>query len=67
MLVFYEMNWEVPLNTKMEKLVQIKGVKALVDARESCKRRINVMLDVLARNKNMTVSLFIVNEPNVKK
>ena len=35
----------------MEKLVQIKEVKALVDARESCKKRINVMLDVMARNK----------------
>ena len=51
----------------MEKIVQIKGVKALVDVRESCKRRINVMLDVLARNKNMTVSLFKANEPNIKE
>ena len=51
----------------MEKLVQVKGVKALVDARKSCKRRINVMLDVMVRNKNMTVFLFKANEPNTKE
>ena len=63
MLVLLEINREVSLNAKIEKLVQIKGVKALVDARESCK----VMLDVLAKNKNMTVSLFKANEPNIKE
>ena len=42
----------------MEKLKLIKDVQTLIEARESHKRRINIMLFIIANNKNLLVSFF---------
>ena len=42
----------------MKKLRQVKGVKAMIDARVNYKRKVNLMLDIIASLKNMKVSLF---------
>ena len=49
----------------MEKLIQIKGVLALIDARESYKRRVNFILDIMASHENTT--LFKANGTNMKE
>ena len=51
----------------MEKLKQIKGIKSLIDVRESHKRKVNPMLDVMGHNKNLSVSLLKANEPIIKE
>ena len=51
----------------MEKFKQIKGVKILIEARESHKKRVNIMLHVIANNKNLSVSLFKAYEPLIKE
>ena len=51
----------------MEKFKQIKGIKILIEARESHKKRVNIMLHVIANNKNLSVSLFKAYEPLIKE
>ena len=51
----------------MENLKLIKSIKSLIDVRESHKRRVNTMLDVMDHNKNLSVSPFKVYEPIIKE
>ena len=46
--------------------IQTKGVKVLINTRESYKRRINAMLDVVPRNKNITANKHKANKLNIK-
>ena len=47
--------------------MQIEGVKTLIEARESHKRRMNTMLHIIVKHKNLSVSLFKAYDPIINE